>query len=57
MARLVTLLPEPDSPTMPSVSPRRSVNERPETALTMPSCVGNSHREVADVEEQLAAHP
>ena len=41
MARFVTLLPEPDSPTMPSVSPRRSVNERPETALTMPSSVGN----------------
>ena len=41
IARLVTLLPEPDSPTMPSVSPRSSVNERPDTALTIPSSVGN----------------
>jgi len=35
-----TLLPEPDSPTMPSVSPRSRVNETPSTALTNPSSVG-----------------
>ena len=32
----------------------RSVKERPETALTMPSSVGNCDREVAHVEQQLA---
>ncbi len=40
MARLVTLLPEPDSPTMPSVRPRSSANDSPSTALTRPSSVG-----------------
>ena len=29
----VTLLPEPDSPTMPSTLPRSSLNETPSTAL------------------------
>ena len=38
--RHVTLLPEPDSPTIPNVSPRRTSNESPSTALTMPSGVG-----------------
>src|SRR3954453_18290856 len=40
MPRLVTLLPEPDSPTMPSVLPRSTLNEMPLTALTRPSSVG-----------------
>ena len=40
IARFETLLPEPDSPTMPSVSPRRSVNETSLTAWTTPSRVG-----------------
>ena len=40
IARLVTLLPEPDSPTMPSVLPRSSVNDSPSTDLTRPSSVG-----------------
>src|SRR3984885_12307276 len=31
-----TLLPEPDSPTMPSTSPWATVKERPSTAVTMP---------------------
>ena len=39
IARLVTLLPDPDSPTMPSVSPRRTLNERSVTAWTTPSRV------------------
>src|SRR6476620_11065116 len=34
-----TLLPEPDSPTMPSARPRSTVYETPSTALTMPSSV------------------
>ena len=40
IARFETLLPEPDSPTTPSVSPRRSENETSETACTTPSGVG-----------------
>ena len=50
-ARFVTLLPEPDSPTMPSVSPRLSVNDRWSTALTTPSGVGNWTLEVVDLEQ------
>ena len=40
IARFETLFPEPDSPTMPSVSPRESANDTSETACTMPSDVG-----------------
>jgi len=36
---IVTLLPEPDSPTIPSTSPWPSVNETPSTARTTPSSV------------------
>ena len=32
--RFVTDLPDPDSPTMPSVSPRDTSNDTPSTALT-----------------------
>ncbi len=39
MVRLVTDLPDPDSPTMPSVLPRARSKERPSTALTVPSSV------------------
>src|SRR5436190_1546728 len=38
--RKPTLLPEPDSPTTPSVSPEASEKEMPSTALTRPSSVG-----------------
>src|SRR4051812_3361394 len=37
----VTLLPEPDSPTMPSTLPRSSFREMPSTARTIPSSVAN----------------
>ena len=40
MAWLVTDLPQPDSPTMPSVLPRSSVKLTPSTDLTSPSSVG-----------------
>ena len=33
IVRQVTLLPEPDSPTIPRVSPRSRVNETPSTAV------------------------
>src|ERR671913_1379645 len=39
MERAVTLLPLPDSPTIPKVSPASSENETPSTALTTPSWV------------------
>src|SRR6185369_3108932 len=39
-ARLVTDLPDPDSPTMPSVFPRSRLYDRPSTDLTRPSSVG-----------------
>jgi hypothetical protein len=35
----VTLLPQPDSPTTPSVSPRSSAKSTPSTACTIPSSV------------------
>ena len=39
--RAVTVLPEPDSPTTASVSPRSTVRSTPSTARTMPSSVLN----------------
>src|SRR5918911_5260014 len=36
----VTLLPDPDSPTTPSVSPGEMASETPSTAFTTPSSVG-----------------
>ena len=38
--RNVTLLPDPDSPTTPSVSPGMIEKLTPSTALTRPSSVG-----------------
>src|SRR5947209_11847513 len=35
----VTVLPEPDSPTIPSTSPRPTANDRPSTAFTTPARV------------------
>ena len=42
--RLVTVLPDPDSPTIATVSPEFTVRETPSTALTVPSSVGNETR-------------
>ena len=39
MLRLVTLLPQPDSPTRPMISPRSTTKSMPSTALTTPSRV------------------
>jgi len=41
MVRQVTLLPQPDSPTIASVLPFSTENETPSTAPTMPSSVRN----------------
>ncbi len=40
----VTDLPEPDSPTIATTSPRSTVNETPSTARTTPSSVANETR-------------
>ena len=42
IARAVVDLPQPDSPTMPSVSPRFSSNETSSTALTWPTVKPNT---------------
>src|SRR5258708_4521505 len=42
--RAVTLLPEPDSPTIPSVSPGITLKLTPSTARTMPASVSNCVR-------------
>ena len=39
IVRHVTLFPEPDSPTIPSVCPLSTLNETPSTARTTPSSV------------------
>src|SRR3954452_6134625 len=44
IASEVTLLPQPDSPTMPSVSPGATSNETPLTACTVPRWVQNCTR-------------
>ena len=52
----LTLLPEPDSPTMPSTSPRSTVNETPSTAAHEPRLGAERDAEVAHVEQRLVAH-
>ena len=39
IVRHVTLFPQPDSPTIPSVLPSSRLNETPSTAFTIPSSV------------------
>src|SRR5512139_2313976 len=39
---MATLLPEPDSPTMPSTSPSSTLNDTPSTARSRPCDDGNS---------------
>ena len=46
-----TDLPEPDSPTMPSVLPRSRVNDTPSTARTVPRGRVEVGLEVVDLEE------
>ena len=48
----VTLLPQPDSPTRPMISPRSTWKSIPSTALTTPSRVWNEVRRPADLEER-----
>ena len=55
IARPVVLLPQPDSPTRPSVSPRRRSKLIPDTALTLSPVrpTGNSHDEVLDAQHEV----
>ena len=51
MARLLTLLPEPDSPTRPTISPARIVRSMPLTAWTGPASGPEADLEAADLEK------
>ena len=51
IAREVTDLPEPDSPTMPSVLPASRSKETPRTASTRPASEAKLTREIADRED------
>ena len=42
--RLVTVFPDPDSPTMATVSPEETLSDTPSTARTKPSSVGKATR-------------
>ena len=53
--RPVTLLPEPDSPTIPSVRPSSTLNDTPSTACTTPSSVANWTLQVHDLEQRAHA--
>ena len=52
-AIMVWLLPEPNSPTMATVSPRRTLMSTPLTARTSPSMRGEADLEAADVEDDV----
>ena len=50
IVRQVTLLPQPDSPTMPSVFPFSTEKLTPSTAFTTPSSVAKVCSQIANVE-------
>ena len=50
--RLSTVLPEPDSPTMPRASPGRTDSDTPSTARTTPPRRAEVGDEVADLEQR-----
>src|SRR6266550_2953844 len=56
-ASVETLLPEPDSPTIPSVSPGKSSYETPSTAWTIPSSVLNSTTRSLIARSGSGTHP
>src|SRR5450755_1639993 len=53
--RAVTLLPQPDSPTRPSVPPSSSRHETPSTARTVPARVSKSTRRASTSRSGAAA--
>ena len=52
IVRHVTLLPQPDSPTIPSVLPFSIEKETPSTALTIPSSVRKCVLRSSNLEER-----
>ena len=56
MARDSTVLPEPDSPTMPSVLPWSSVSDTPWTAWTEPRLVAKETWRSSTSSKVPAAH-
>ena len=52
IARSVRLLPDPDSPTMASASPRSSENETPRTAQERRPVAAHLDREALDLEKR-----
>ena len=48
----MTDLPQPDSPTMPSVSPASMWNDTPSTARTTPSGVREMRLQILDLEQR-----
>ena len=48
----VTLLPQPDSPTMPSVSPGASENDTPSTARAIALVGAEADAQILDLEER-----
>ena len=56
IARDSTVLPEPDSPTMPSVLPWSSVNETPWTACSWPRLVAKETWRSSTSSSRPAAH-
>ena len=52
----VTLLPEPDSPTIASTSPGRRSKLTPSTACTTPAFGGEADPQVVDGEQRRGAH-
>ena len=53
----MVVLPQPDSPTMPTHSPSSTSNEIPSTATTVECRRRNSVREVVDLENGAHLHP
>ncbi len=51
----MTLLPEPDSPTIASVSPAATSNDTSSTAVTVPALGAEARGQVADLEQRRAA--
>src|SRR4051812_28807487 len=56
-ASVETLLPEPDSPTIPRISPGKSSYETPSTAWTIPSSVLNSTARSSIARSGSGTHP
>ncbi len=57
MDMAVTVLPQPDSPTSPRVSPRARSKLTPATARTVPALGGKIDREIAHLQQRGGGRP